>query len=476
MSPSIITLITICFITVVLSLKDLKESTLIWPPPVTNPTPPSPPTPTVVYPTPQSPSRNSPFRTNFGEWRTCGDTETACACFGFLRVGDGRAFTAPLAVSGIFECGIESARSMLWKDFSPATAVCEVLQPERVQLVTPKGCMIPPPDFAGWTGPGLINDCSGVGWVYHKASGQLRLNGQCLTAVVPPELKKPKELKKSEKSTNVYAYQKATKVKGNAVIPQSLNATNQSNLTSDHSWIPWNVFLSPCSQTADPDSRQAWDLPRGSFADSGELNGFTFAEKEELPGGVIGQKIGGSGQITLRDSHDIGFRCLEISTPMTSANALPRRVDGHPLAATICSDFTRKENLLFSVFRFEKRTTEERWKKCNTIECSECTSADCQIRMNQGGKNSQPISWTDDHGSVAVASGLLGNSKAVALGPCGLESLKKMAMPDLGSVCSCQATTGDQPAWEVLRSRVDDKIPSVSRLGTLAQACSDDLP
>jgi hypothetical protein len=266
------------------------------------------------------------IHSSVSNWTECGPW---CACDGELRIGDktNSSFSLPVTTSSNISCSVGSFRSQLWPSVSSSTpTACECRQPSSYRLVARDLCLVRP--GPGWPGPGLVS-CTyftpNDGWKYLPASGQIRVDGKCLTA-----------------------------------FPYDLTLTNN--------WRPWGIRLSDCSSAASPSERQSWDVPDGIDEDQSSL--FTSTD---------GEPVGHLGRISLRGSSDIGTRCLDISLTPVKLSTDYRVVQ---LEAILCDDVRyRKSDFLF--FRFYRINSNNlNFSKCTTPECSDCR--DGEIRVVDG--------------------------------------------------------------------------------------------
>ena len=402
------------------------DTVLVWPNAFDLTPEPYDPYASVVSVFPASGASSSPFesRSKLSLWVPCGNVTSPCVCEGIVRVGfpAGDNFTAPVTVFGsIPKCSLQSVRLFLWNDFPNRIGWCQQLTFEPFQLFSEDfGCLQTPPPGSLWTGPGLAASCEGKGWVYHAFSGQIRQGGLCLTAKRPPD-----------------------------AFPAG----------GDSEWLPWNVFLLPCSNAVTPDERQSWDLPQGAIFGDGQLGSLTFAAASNLPGGVTGWRVGSKGSIKLRESVDIGSRCLEISS---ESNDLPLRVPAVFMQAALCNDPIRKKKLQIAAYRFLGTHLTNGWTDCTDESCSQCLAADCLMRYSFGSSYTQPVS---DDGSVGSAV-------------CSFDFLQNMALPDVGSdLCECQAVPSDNSALTKLRGTYGSSTNGDSWVpGRLVAGCADDVP
>ena len=385
------------------------------------------------------PPANVPYaisnRTNHGLWSQCAKQGEMCPCFGYVRaVLNDKVYSAPVRVDNDINCTAGAFSDYLWESLNGTTGRCMRRNHKKLIFKNQAGCMQPGEPGFGWPGPGVKEDCSFSGWVYHQYSGQIRYNDNCLTAVRP-------------KNGTMYS--------------------------------PWLVKLMNCTMAVVSSARQAWDLPTNVLNDYGEVPSITYAQPEEIFGGVKAIKAGTVGMIQLRDSADIGDRCLEL----TPGN-VPVFTPALFLEAKVCDDLTVAETdkAQWSILTFVAEVTDESWQRCVDGDCSDC-GQDCEILYESLAKEiTKPV----------------GHSGRVD-GGCGIDFIRDVAIPRTGneSMCICQLSGQENYSWNTLEDyangdtyhnptfnyttfpsllqRLDHPISGVGPSHELMDACSDDL-
>lgn len=329
------------------------------------------------------------FHTDRSPWKNYSPGQPDMNCTGYLRYGDGQKFTAPImSVMPNTTCSAETVKNYLW---SAVTTVnppqCQCRQPLAMQLTQQfQGkirCLSLPSGENGWPAPGLI-DCSEYAplvatLVYHRLSGQIRWAGRCLTAQPYSTSRKSEDL-----------------------------------------WKPWSITWAPCSNMYETSKRQSWDVPAGAglpAANLGLSSQYAF----------LGRPSGRTGKITLRDSGDIGQRCLDVSYSPTTLSV---KVQGVFLEAPLCDD-ARVNSGDKSMWRFFESGLPptaadaiDIWKNCGSTTCMECS--DGEIRAGLDNSFTHGVSVPGDFQLVK---------------PCTMDVLKSMVLPgDIpNGKCHCQA-------------------------------------
>ena len=385
-----------------------------------------------VWP-PMNPRQSYSNRTNYGVWTQCATEGLMCPCFGYVRqVLNYKTYTAPVRVSISINCTAGGFGNYLWEGLDGSRGFCRRRNHKNLIFSSQAGCMQPGEASYGWPGPGVKEDCTFSGWVYHKYTGHIRTNDSCLTAVRP------------------------------------INASLVAG---------WLVKLMPCTMSVKSGTRQAWDLPNNVLNEIGEVPSINYAKPETLFGGVVAIKAGVVGMIRLRDSSDIGQRCLEL-TPGIVQVFNPALF----LEAKLCEDLTTTDadRAHWSIYTKTSDETDESWKRCNDTKCSDC-GQDCELLYDGGsGETTKPI----------------GNSGPVE-GGCSLDFIRNVAIPSTGneSMCICQLSGQENYTWQTLQKYVNGTVytnptfnystfPSFAQISSysaaradheLMDACSDDL-
>ena len=323
--------------------------------------------------------------TGFSNW-TVYQEAVNFSCTGFLRFGNEEVYSAPI-ISSVenLACNRTNISDYLWSEQPPQLAgtKCQCRQPLPMILSRESGgkrlCFAAPSADNGWgTWAGLL-DCDSpqsllTPVMYHGASGHIRNSGNCLTAT-----------------------------------PYS--AGNSSKDT----YRPWLVVWLPCLNVAKSTVRQAWDVPYGVGIPLMEIN-------LPPPAGTQLRPTGSRGIITLRDSGDIGTRCLDITYESRTAPVLMK---GTFLDANICNDarIVEADKGIWRFFQAAGTSNSQasyEFKECTSPECSEC-GLDSELKygsLNQilSAPSSFPPKWT-----------------------CDEPHLKALFVPDIeGGKCYCQ--------------------------------------
>jgi hypothetical protein len=301
---------------------------------------------------------------------------------------------------------LTTLRSTLWSSTGlPSASPCQCLKSTPLNLSRQfQGdvrCFSTPSTVNGWPVPGLI-DCAKYpnlvsSVVYHKFSGQIRSDRMCLTA------------------------------------EKNAAASNKTDI-----WKPWTVTWQPCSNLADSSRRQSWDVPIGV--------GETTADLGFRPDGLfLGKPSGRAGQITLRDSGDIGLRCLDIAY---TAVSIPVKIQGTFLEAPLCDDarVTDSERAMWKFHAVDSTESSADWKPCQSPACMDC--ADGEVRGHLGTVGTQGLS--------VPASAAFNET-------CTLTVLRQWAVPAIiNGTCFCQTHN------YIVADRTD--------LTSMISTCADDLP
>lgn len=369
------------------------------------------PTPVRVYPEPQfrvSPANGpKPMRVwESGAFDSSSGPTTArtpwinntnstnISCDGFLRIGNGgKIFSAPIVASVDQErCSLSDLQSYLWSGIAreeSESGSCKCLKPIPMTLVQryrdQVRCFAAPSSANGWPVPGLV-DCAEYSdqvtqLVYHPESGQLRSSGNCLTA-------------------SPYG-------------------------TSGASYTAWSVSFSTCLGYADPLNRQAWDVANGV----GEQ--ITYVSIESEINSTLGQPMGHVGRIVLRDSADIGKRCLDIGYDLP---AVPSTIPAIFLEAILCND-VRFNPSDFAVWRFYQSVPRRdaygmgQWVTCDNAACADCFDGQLKVVFDSSGDQTDAVSVPGRYS--------FGQS-------CDVNTLRRMALPSeldssSNSTCYCQS-------------------------------------
>jgi hypothetical protein len=345
-----------------------------------------------VWATPSQVEQANLLKPDYTPWKNSTDGSSNYSCSGFLRYGDGSKYTASI-ISTISNatCSLNTVRNYLWSSspiVSPPTCECRPAIPLILarQYQGTNLCFGAPSSANGWPMPGLIN-CTDpslsvlqTNIFYHRQSGQIRQGGKCLTA-----------------------------------SPYSLSI-NGSNI-----WKPWAVKWLDCSNVFTTDLRQSWDAPDGVGEVLPDLNLTRRADS------IINTPSGHRGRITLRDSGDIGQRCLDVTYSPISVPVLVQAVF---LEAPLCDD-SRVSLAEKAIWRFYQAgpvdQTVGNFKACSDASCSTC-AVDGELRLNFGPSANQRTTKP-----ISVPAGYAFNSV------CSIEVLRGLAVPDTpNGKCFCQ--------------------------------------
>ena len=361
--------------------------------------------------TPNLETTQSPgLRTDLTNWTLFEHKATNLTCTGFLRYGKGEDYSAPIITSvKSATCTLEGVRSLFLNapSVNTETAKCTCRQSLPMFLTREyqgsRLCFGAPSKQNGWSDfPGLI-DCNeqsefATPIVYHRSSGQIRIYGKCLTA-----------------------------------SPYS-SSTSESEIFN-----PWVVTWKPCSNLADPESRQAWDAPEGVGIPLADIS---------LPNvdGMNLRPSGHRGSVTLRSSADIGKRCLDVSYKPRNHPVLVKAVF---LEAPLCDDvrIAQQDKAVWKFFQTStssKSLTSYEFKTCTSSSCSDCGD-DAELSLDT---SSHPISLPLEYEREAK---------------CNVEFLRELAIPEVKKGdCYCQE-------HNYLAAKTN-------LLGTAISLSADDLP
>jgi hypothetical protein len=205
---------------------------------------------------------------------------------------------------------------------------------------------------------------------------------------------------------------------------------NQANHTLVH--LPWGIKLEDCRMYHRRDERQSWDLPK----QVGKI--LTDLGWSSMDG--LGTPTGHLGRIVLRDSSDIGPRCLDVALdPSPYQSDIPVAF----LQASICTE-TRLSQNDYGLWRFYFASTPDSsivagedgypaWRSCLDSSCSNCDNDD-EYRgfWSPTSPGSLPVTTQP----VSLPTDFNWTSK------CDVYQIKKVAIPDdvasLNSACFCQ--------------------------------------
>ena len=359
------------------------------------------------------------LQTDKSPWVQC--EGVACHCSGSLRISDDadRYFSYPVAVSdetASVQCSVSGFQSFLWpggdnERSADSSCQCRRLLPMYITL---RRKCLSVGDLAAWPGPGLVNCTESpelvTEWKYHLSSGQIRSPGGLCLSAVP------------------YHY---------------------SNVSD---WKPWSVQTLPCLNYIDPKVRQAWAVPEGvgRVGEASLFNSvFHAANKSWRPSGH-------TGRIRLRDSSDIGNRCLEIAV---NPPVISTKVPVVWMEAIVCDDirFTDRDLANFQFVHNTQNATEPTgmWSKCDSAHCDECFDDELRATM-QNGQTSQTVS--------------IPNGFAISENTCNINSIRAMAIPETlrgssltdTSKCYCQTQLPRYRPHTLLWANTDD-IPTTIR-------------
>jgi hypothetical protein len=372
---------------------------------------------TPVWP-PVSNKRAFSSQTNYGEWTNCAEQGERCYCAGYVRQRlSNTTYTAPVVVDISVNCNSSDIQDYLWTYINDTQGVCERRNHRTVILQSQEGCMQIGQAGGGWPGPGVLPDCAKFpGWVYHKETGQLRSKGKCVTAVKP------------------------------------VNAT---------SYAPWLVALQDCSMAVAAKARQAWDFPENWLTADGAVPLVNYHQPTTVSGGLSAVLAGISGRISLRESNDIGKRCLELTEGFVEVfdSALF-------LEARMCDDLTLPEfnRTQWTAYFPETEIATEEWGYCSDDFCSDCLD-DCELRFRAKTNSTKAVGFT----------GPLNDR-------CNLDSIRKIAIPQTGTDgnCTCQVAGPQLVAWDQLAKYTSQgayhNAFNFTPFGSLAETYQKQLP
>jgi hypothetical protein len=375
--------------------------------------------------------------TSKSTWRSTGLTQPF-ECRGFARYGKPASgvFTPPIVSDMNSTCTSLEFRKYLWSDIQlSTTSTCECRKIVSVSARLRGSCLVQPQ--VGWPGPGLVK-CDAkdapplVSIKYHPTTGQVRIDGKCLTA-----------------------------------FPYSL--TQLSNVSENY--LPWGVSLADCNNYQNVRSRQSWDFPDGVGTVLTDLN-WASADGLGTPSGRV-------GRVTLRASSDIGMRCLDVAmTPLSVPATFPVAF----LEASVCEDarINPGDLGLWSFYMIKNASTQESasssdpqvpstdgpyppWQTCNDNVCSVCSKEDeyrgvwQSVDPASSGPRTDPVSLPTDFTWKAK---------------CDVDTLREVIIPDsiasLSSSCYCQ----EQPVLIAF----NNALKGSPKLKSIMWSGQDDLP
>lgn len=215
-------------------------------------------------------------------------------------------------------------------------------------------------------------------------------------------------------------------------VPYSIS-TNKSDV-----WKPWAVKWLACTNTYQSSQRQAWDAPHGvgqvTF-DAAVMPWFV------RPGGV---PSGHRGQIFLRDSGDIGKRCLDVAY---QAITVPVRIKGIFLEAPLCDDsrVTAAEKAVWRFFGPENRMARD--YQFQFAADGACGADDPEFRINFG----PTIGYS---APISLPFGFSSRTRWT------VDSLRSIVISPMNGNCSCQSHA----------------VPTMAELSVVLPGSADDLP
>lgn len=391
------------------------------------------PRPSLVWSsTADSPNRSlvpKPFRTDKSNWERFDEFDNSTVCHGYLRYGNEVTYSNPIAISGLTKCEYNQVRDFLWStpvnNATDVTCQCRQGVPMYLtkQYQNEIRCLAKPSSDNGWPVPGLVN-CTDYSdqvtrLVYHPFSGQIRTatGGECLTAM---------------------PYRTAA----------------PGNMTG--MWKPWSVKFMPCLNYIDPKQRQAWDVPEGV----GEI----VSDQAGRPPLVnaMNEPSGHVGRIVLRDSSDVGVRCLDIAYEFPP---IPSKIPAVFMEAMLCSDL-RLSMSDYSLWRFYRAPLGKdqevarlnQWALCKNAACADCGDGELRALLKSPGTN---VIYTEP---LSMPFGLRYGQM------CNLDMLRKIAVPEKLSdatdrKCYCQA-----------HNYFESRRKGVPLISSIIMANADDLP
>lgn len=366
---------------------------------------------------PDSPSSTS-------QWMQLNGSPTI-NCTGLLRYGSAsdNVFSLPIVTNSPIECNVGAIHDFLWRNSSinelEAGSSCQCRRQLPLRLTMRGRCLATPQ--TGWISPGLVDCKEGqymVGeWKFNPVSGQLRSGSKCLSA---------------------FPY----------------------NVKESTSWKPWGVRMSDCLDFHNPSVRQSWSVPFGvGTALSSPFSGTSDPASQDGPHDWI--PSGHVGRIVLRDSWDIGPRCLDISL---SPQRIPTSLQVVFLEAPLCDD-ARIQSGDHGMWRFwvSPNATESdmnranNWEQCSNGDCNNCDDDD---EYRAYWLPSPSNNFTD---TVSVPAGF-----SFSKTRCDIFSIRRIAInPSLAnhanSTCFCQAIPAIH-SWPILEP------------GSISWGGIDDLP
>ena len=391
------------------------------------------PRPVEVWSTSNALTQERVLKTDKSPWVQC--NTTSCACDGYLRYGNSTSqLFSPAIVTNKanIQCDLKSIRTFLWSDVSTAdvSSTCQCRHSASLNIVLRGKCLSQ--GVTGWIGPGLVNctDPSSMNlvsdWKYHPTSGQIRTI--------------------ATNSTTAFG---AT-TGGLCVTAVPYNDHSAANFSSN--WNAWGVQLLPCDAKVNPFARQAWDLPDPTLGDASVNMKSVFPAVGQGPPTVGSQPTGYPGRIKLRDSSDIGNRCLEISLNPPS---VPTQVPVVWLEAIICEDIRFRE-IDFANFQFFLAKTKfirpridhprvGEWISCMSPTCSECFDEEIRSIRTYSKKISQPVSLSHPLEEK-----------------CSIDTIRAIAIPEVKGTCFCQ-TALSKTETKTLLDKITDDLPSTVR-------------
>jgi hypothetical protein len=331
-------------------------------------------------------------------WRAL-NASVSSECTGLLRYGSNSShiFSLPVVTNTSVSCSLGSIQEYIWSNPFPAetaaqpTCECRPHIPLRMTL---RGRCLAIPQ-SGWVSPGLVDCVEGesmVGeWKYNPVSGQIRSGGKCLTA---------------------FPY----------------------NSKDSSSWHPWGIQVSDCLSYHNPSKRQSWSVPPGvgTVLQNPFDSLHNVSRNLSIPSGYI-------GRVHLRDSWDIGSRCLDIAL---SPPSIPTTIQVVFVEAVLCED-SRLRQTDFGLWQFwvGKNTTSDSMKSagefrtCPSGICTTC-NADDEYRAVWLGDDGQRVAMD----TVSIPAGQ-------NVTECDISTLKQVAVSEslstlTNGTCFCQDMPG----------------------------------